>query len=188
MTQSVHSGIQFAGGRRETIGIDVGIRLRLGLEIIYGHIDGHDVLERHRQFHALLGIQQSLLQSLGAHQGGGDGERLMHRHQILLHLSPEGADLPDCIQKLLHQLIPLILQQLVAALGGTQLAFQAGEFHTGGAYRDIRHWLSPPYSWSFFGQYFSISSGLIRFSSLLGRMLSSSQPRSKVSSMERFSS
>ena len=44
------------------------------------------------------------------------------------------------------------------------------------------------YSWSFFGQYFSIYAGLIRFSSLLGRMLRSSQPRSSVSSMERFSS
>ena len=44
------------------------------------------------------------------------------------------------------------------------------------------------YASSFLGQYFSIYSGLMRFSSLLGRMLSSSQPRSSVSWMERFSS
>ena len=41
---------------------------------------------------------------------------------------------------------------------------------------------------SFFGRYFSMNSGLMRLSSALGRMLSSSQPRSRVSSMERFSS
>ena len=41
---------------------------------------------------------------------------------------------------------------------------------------------------AFLGRYFSMNSGLMRFSSLLGRMLRSSQPRSSVSSMLRFSS
>ena len=63
----------------------------------------------------------------------------MDRHQLRLHLRPEGPDLPDRLQELLHQLIPLVFQQLVAPLGGAQLAFQAGELHSGGAYRDIRH-------------------------------------------------
>ena len=38
------------------------------------------------------------------------------------------------------------------------------------------------------GRYLSIISGLMRLSSLRGRMLRSSQPRSSVSSMDRFSS
>jgi len=41
---------------------------------------------------------------------------------------------------------------------------------------------------SFFGRYFSIISGLMRLSSEVGRMERSSQPRSRVSWMERFSS
>ena len=39
---------------------------------------------------------------------------------------------------------------------------------------------------SFLGRYLSIYSGLMRLSSALGRMDSSSQPRSRVSSMERL--
>ena len=46
---------------------------------------------------------------------------------------------------------------------------------------------TPPYA-CFLGRYFSMNSGLMRLSSVSGRMDSSSQPMFSVSSMERFSS
>ena len=43
-------------------------------------------------------------------------------------------------------------------------------------------------SFAVLGKYLSIYSGLIRFNSLFGRILSNSQPKSNVSKIERFSS
>ena len=75
-----------------------------------------------------------MLHGLGTHQRGGHGEGAVDPHQLLLHLGAEGAKLPHGVQELLHQLVPLVLQQLVAPLGGFQLAFQAGKLHSGGVY------------------------------------------------------
>ena len=46
---------------------------------------------------------------------------------------------------------------------------------------------APPYA-CFLGRYFSMNSGLMRLSSVSGRMESSSQPMFSVSSIDRFSS
>ena len=140
LAQRVYGSIQLTGGGRKAIGIDIRIGLGLRLEIIDGNIDGHDVLHGHRQLHALLGIEQRLLHGLGAHQGGSHGKRLVNRHQFLFHLCPQGTDLPHGIQKLLHQLVPLVLEQFVAPLSGAQLALEAGQLHSGGVYRDVGHW------------------------------------------------
>ena len=98
---------------------------------------------------------------------------------------------PDKIQKLTHQLVALILQKLVSADSGCQLLFQTRQFHPGRIYLCGR-------------QMGSLLSALIcriglicrntdrgtcrRYASVRprGRMESSFQPMSSVSSMSRF--
>ena len=182
LVHGVQGVVQLAAGLGEAVGVQV--LAAGGAELVDGHVHRHDVAVAHVQLHAGLGVQQRLLQHLRAHDGGGHREGGVGPLEALLHLGTEGAVAADDVQKLLHHLVPLVLQQLVAAGGGAEAALEAGQLHAGGIDGFTGHG-SPQ---SFLGRYLSSISGLMRFNSERGSMLNSSQPRFSVCSMVRFSS
>ena len=111
--------------------------------------------------------------------------------QAGLHLLAQLPVPPDDLQKLLHQFIPLVLEELVARVAVFSRPFSRVSSILVGFM--VAEGIASPLFYSTashtcLGRYLSIISGLMRLSSLRGRMLRSSQPRSSVSSMDRFSS
>lgn len=74
----------------------------------------------------------------------------MHLCKAGFHLLPQLFILSHNVEELAHDLVSFILQQLVAAFGRGQPAFELFELHTGGIDVDISHFPHP----------FSANSGL----------------------------
>ena len=55
-------------------------------------------------------------------------------HQALFHTQAERLVLAHCFEKLLHQFIALVFEQLVAAAGGIQAFFEPCQLHAGRVY------------------------------------------------------
>ena len=88
--------------------------------MIFRHVDRHDVFLRHIQCNTLFGIQQRLFQHLGAHQRGSDGKGAVGLLETFFHMDADFPVFPNDIKELLHQLIALVLQELVTARCGFQ--------------------------------------------------------------------
>ncbi len=82
------------------------------------HVNAHDVLAADIQLHLLLGEHQGLLQHIGAHDSAGNGKAIVDTHDHLLHLLPQLLVPAHLLQEFFHQVIPLVLQETVAAHGG----------------------------------------------------------------------
>ena len=67
----------------------------------------------------------------------------MRTQERLLHLFTQRAVFAHNVHKLPHQLVTLILEQLVPALRSAQSCLGARELHAGGVDRDVRHRSSP---------------------------------------------
>ena len=137
--QLLHRVVQIPGGEGESVGVYVvGVR-RPGVDVKNGDLHAHHISGLRLQIYLLLGRHQRHVEGFLGHPGPGQNEVLVGLPDSRLHLLPERLVLPDQLQKLPHQLIPLILQQLIAAHGGDQLLLQSGQLHAGGIYMFCAH-------------------------------------------------
>ena len=94
-----------------------------------GHMHGKNVLPAQLQLGLPGGIQHRFLQRLGVHDRTGQGEVPQCLGQLCFHFLAQLLVLSDDQNKLPHHLIPLILEQLVAALGSHKALLDAGQLH-----------------------------------------------------------
>ena len=97
-----------------------------------GDHNAHHVFLAHIKAHLLSGQHERHVERLVAHHAAGDrhcGVRLLY---ALLHLDTELFILTNKIEEAAHQLIPLILEQLVASAGGDELALEVCQLHSRG--------------------------------------------------------
>ena len=80
-------------------------------------------MKRHIKRDALLRKQQRLLKHFRRHDRACDREILLRADERLLNAGAQVAILADDIQKLLHQLVALVLEQLMPAPRGGQARF-----------------------------------------------------------------
>ena len=144
------------------------------------HGDAHDVALVHRYLCGEPGGHQRLLQHLRGHDGAGYGKGGIGLRQPLLHPLAQLTGAAYLLHELLHEAVPLVLEELVAPEGRFLLGLQPGQLHAGGIDGLSRH-----SDQSSLGRYLSTMSPLMRLSSSRGNRRSNSQPRSSVSVMER---
>ena len=132
--QCLHRPVQVPRGKGEPIGEHIPLLGRAGVEGELGHLHAHDVFHLALQGDLLLGRQQSGVQHRVLHPGPGQHELLVGRPDARLHLQAQLAVFPHPVQKLPHQLIPLVFQQLVAPGGGVEFFLQAAQLHAGGVH------------------------------------------------------
>ena len=96
-----------------------------------GDLDAHDIALRDLDPDLLLGQGHGEVELLLAHAGGGEHEVAAGTADALLDLAAQGEVFPHEVEKPAHELVALILEELMAAPGGGELAAQAGELHPG---------------------------------------------------------
>ena len=109
--------VQLAAGLGKAVG-QQRVVAALGVEGVHRRVDAHDVLGTHLQRHAAAGTQQRLFQHLRPHDGGRHREGGVGLLESLFHLGTKLPVAAHHLHELLHQFVPLILQKLVAPLGG----------------------------------------------------------------------
>ena len=121
--KALHGIVQIGAGKGKAIGINVGRVTGAGLIPEHRHVHTHHIAAVGFQQHFLLGGHHGGVQLFVAHAGAGQHKVLVALGKPGLHTLAQGLVFAHQIQKLAHQLIALILQQLVAAQGRGQLAF-----------------------------------------------------------------
>ena len=95
-------------------------------------MDGEHVAQPDLHGGAARGVHHGLLQRLAVHHGPCQRKFRQRALQFVFHLFAQFRVFPHQQDKLAHHFIPLILEQLVAALGGDKPALDAGQFHARG--------------------------------------------------------
>ena len=129
--QRFYRSVQITGGKSKTIGIDiVGIR---GSCFVFKNrnIHTHDILFAGFQIDFLLGSHQGSVQSLLRHSGFCNDKIGVGTSDTSLYFFTQLHVLAHQIQELSHQLVPLILQKLMATDCSHQLLFLLRKLHTG---------------------------------------------------------
>ena len=126
-----HRSVQVAGCKGKAVGVDIVGVCCPGLCVKHRNVDAHDILLSHLQAHLLLRRHQRRVERGLVHARSGDDKILVGSQYPSLHLLAEGHVLPGKIQELPHQLITLILEELVPPPSCDKFLFRFCKLHAG---------------------------------------------------------
>ena len=114
------------------------------MEAVTRHVDAHYVLKLQPQLDALARIHQRLLEHLRGHDGACHLKGRERGGQPFLDLQTQLLIELHDVHELTHQLIALVLEQLMASSGSLETALELVEHHSGRSYCGTRQKASPP--------------------------------------------
>ncbi len=128
--QGFHSVIQVGRGKCKPIGVDIiGIGCACFIMELR-NFHAHDVFYVCLQKDFLFGRQKRSLQCFVRHHRPCQDKVFVGGLNTLLHPFPQDFVFSYQVQKLPHQFVPFVLQQLMSSHGYTELSLELCQFHT----------------------------------------------------------
>ena len=129
--QGFYRSVQITGRKSKAIGIDI-VGIRCSCFVFKNrNIHTHDILFSGFQINFLLGSHQCRIQRLLRHSCFCNDKIGVGASDTGFYFFSQLHILPYQIQELSHQLVPLILQKLMATYCSHQLLFLLRKLHTG---------------------------------------------------------